>query len=150
MSLTVVRTLNILFLYRTTHYLLNYWYVVVVFKFYMVGWILRWIIFVRPLRVPEPPDLPSYGLSNDFAFSNTGIDFGGQLYVKKKNGDSDWLFKCYICLFTCGTTRNVPLELRPSVTAGQLIRHLKRFAGRTGKLNLFVSDNFEFNELKNN
>ena len=41
---------------------------------------------VRPLRIPEPPDLPSYRLSNDFTFSNTGIDFGGQLNVKKKLG----------------------------------------------------------------
>ena len=107
---------------------------------------------VWPLTVPKPPDLPSYRLSNDYAFSNTGIDIGGPLYVKKKFGDSDWLFKCYICLFTCGTTRNVPLELRPLVSAGHLIRYLKRFAGRTGKINLFISDNFQTfasNELKN-
>ena len=35
----------------------------------------------RPFRGPEPPDLPSYGLSNDYAFSNTGIDFAGPFYV---------------------------------------------------------------------
>ena len=31
----------------------------------------------RPLRGPEPPALPSYRLSNDYGFSNTGIDFAG-------------------------------------------------------------------------
>ena len=97
----------------------------------------------QPLRGPEPPDLPSYCLSNHYAFSNTGIDFAGPLYVKNIYGDSDSLFKCYICLFTCTTTRNIHLELTPSVSAHHLISCLKRFAGRRGKINLFISVNFK-------
>ena len=61
----------------------------------------------QPLKVHEPPDLPSYRLSNDYPFSNTGIDFVNPLYVKNIYGDSDSLFKCYICLYTCDTTLNV-------------------------------------------
>ena len=105
-----------------------------------------------PLRGPEPPDLPSYRLSNDYAFSNTGIDFAGPLYVKNIYGDSGLLFKFYICLFTCATTRNVHLELTPSMSAQHLISCLKRFAGRRGKIDLFISDNFQTfvsDELKN-
>ena len=71
----------------------------------------------RSLRVPEPPDLPSYRLSNDYAFTNTGIDFAGLLYVSNSYGNSDSLFKCYTCLFMCATTRNVHLELMPSMSA---------------------------------
>ena len=54
----------------------------------------------QPLKGPEPPDLPSYRLSNDYAFSNTGIDFADPLYVENIYGDSDSLVKCCICLFT--------------------------------------------------
>ena len=73
----------------------------------------------RPLRVPEPPDLPSYRLSNDYAFTNTGIDFAGLLYGPNSYGNSHSLFKCYTCLFMCGTgtTPNVHLELMPSMSA---------------------------------
>ena len=106
----------------------------------------------RPLRGPEPSDLPSYRLSNDYDFSNTGIDFAGPLYVRNIYGDSDSLFKCYIRLFTCATTRNVHLEVAPSMSAQHLISCLTRFAGRRGKINLFTSDNFQTfvsDELKN-
>ena len=95
------------------------------------------------LRGPEPPDLPSYYLSNDYGFSNTGIDFAGPLYVKYIYKNSDSLFKCYICLFTCATTRNVHLEFTPSMSAQHLSSCLKRFARRRGKINLFISDNFQ-------
>ena len=75
----------------------------------------------QPLDGPEPPDLSSYRLSNDYAFSNTGIDFASLLYVKNIYGDSDLLFKCYICLFTCAATCNVHLELTRSVGSQHLI-----------------------------
>ena len=59
-----------------------------------------------------PPDLPAYRLSFDYTFSNTGIDFAASLYVKNVySDDKDEMFKCYICLLTCATTRNVHLEL---------------------------------------
>ena len=97
----------------------------------------------RRLRGPEPPDLPRHRLSNDYGFSNNGIDFADPLYVKQIYGDSDLLFKCYICLFTCATTRNIHLELAPSMSAQHLISCLRRFATRRGNINLFISDNFQ-------
>ena len=96
--------------------------------------------------------MPSYRLSNDHAFSNTGINFAGPLYVKNIYGDSDSLFKCYISSFTRTTTRNVHLEIAPSMSARHLISYLRRFTGRREKINLFINDNFEtfvFDELNN-
>ena len=72
--------------------------------------------------------------------------------MKNIYGDSDSLFKCYICLFTFATTRNVHLELTPSMSAQNLIGCLKRLIGRRGKINLFISDSFQTfvsNALKN-
>ena len=51
------------------------------------------------------------------------------------------MFKCYIALFTCASTRAVHLELAPDLTAKSFLRVLKRFFGRRGIPNLFISDN---------
>jgi len=95
-----------------------------------------------PLRGPPPPDLPSFRMSFDFAFSNTGIDFAGPLYVRNIYGDSNTMYKSYICLFTCATTRNIHLELTPDMTTHSLINSLERFLSRRGCINMFISDNF--------
>ena len=63
--------------------------------------------------------------------------------MKRFYGNNYSLFKCYICLFTCATTRNVHLELTSSIIAGHLISCLKRFAGRQGKIYLFIGDKFQ-------
>jgi len=93
-----------------------------------------------PLRGPPPPDLPSFRMS--FDFSNTGIDFAGPLYVRDIYGDSNTMYKSYICQFTCATTRNIHLELTPDMTTHSLINSLERFLSRRGCINMFISDNF--------
>ena len=72
--------------------------------------------------------------------------------MKNIYGDSDSLIKSYICLFTCATTCSVHLELAPSMSAQHLSSCLTRLARRRGKINLFISDNFQTfvsDELKN-
>ena len=54
------------------------------------------------------PDLPGFRVKGDFAFSFTGIDFAGPLFVKNRKSD---MRKVYICLFTCATSRAIHLEL---------------------------------------
>ena len=55
-----------------------------------------------------------------------GVGFAGPLYIKDIYGKSDQMFKSYICLFTCATTRNVHLELIPSMDASDVIKALVR------------------------
>ena len=92
---------------------------------------------------PESPSLPSYRLAVEFAFETIGLDFAGPLYVKdiysKTSPNSN---KCYILLCTCATTRNVHLELTPSMHDVSVIRATKRFLARRGIIKLFISDNF--------
>ena len=40
------------------------------------------------------------------------------------------MFISYICLFTCATTRNVHLELTPSMDASDVIKVLARFPSK--------------------
>ena len=64
------------------------------------------------------PDLPGFRVKGDFAFSFTGVDFAGPLFVKNRKSD---MRKVYICLFTCATSRAIHLELVNDLTADTFI-----------------------------
>ena len=99
----------------------------------------------RTLLGLEPSDLPKFRLDFDYAFCNTGVDFARPLSVKDICGKSDQMFKNNICLFTCATTRNVHLELTPSMDASDVIKTLVQFLSRRGctkVLNLMQFLNF--------
>ena len=90
---------------------------------------------------PEPAPLPGFRLSDDFAFSHIGIDYAGPLYIKniyKSDGD---MYKAYILLITCATSRAIHLELVPDQKAETLIRALIRFQSCRGIPNFVISDN---------
>ena len=98
-------------------------------------------ILGRAYSTPPAPPLPSFRVSDDLAFSKVGVDFAGPLYVKNIYESKGEVFKCYIALFTCASTRAIHVELVPDLTASSFIRVLKRFFGRRGLPNLFISDN---------
>ena len=97
----------------------------------------------KPIFGPPPPDLPIFRVSNEFAFTNVGIDYAGPLFVKEIYLPSPKMFKAYILLFTCAATRSVHIELCPGMSGSCLIRCLKRFISHRGKLNMAISDNFQ-------
>ena len=70
------------------------------------------------------------------------MNFAGPLYVKDIYWKNDQVFKSYICLFTCATTRNVHLELTPTMDASDVIKALVRFLSRRGCIKTFISNNF--------
>jgi len=61
----------------------------------------------KPYSVPDPPPLPYVRTKEGEPFEITGVDFTGVLYVKSSAGES----KVYICLFMCGLTRAIHLEV---------------------------------------
>ena len=75
-------------------------------------------------------------------FSNTGVNLAGPLYIKDIYGKNDQMFKSYIFLFTCASTRNVHLELTTSMDASDVIKALVRFLSRRGCIKMLISDNF--------
>ena len=57
---------------------------------------------------PVPPDLPEFRVSDEPPFTNVRVDYCRPLFVKPSlNGDRNAIFKCWILLFTCCTTRGV-------------------------------------------
>ncbi len=63
------------------------------------------------------------------------------LFVKSVFGKEIQVSKVYICLFTCGSTRAIHIELTPSLTTQAFIRCLRRFVARRGIPELIKSDN---------
>ena len=83
------------------------------------------------------PQLPKDQVGDYPPFAVTGVDFAGPLYVNTSQ-DQD---KVYICLFTCGVTRAVHLELTVDLTANSFLQAFHRFASRRGLPTKMISDN---------
>ena len=91
--------------------------------------------------VPSPPPLPQFRVSEEFAYTQLGVDFAGPVYVKNIYTRDKKTYKAYIALFTCASTRGIHLELTPDLSAQAFVRSLQRFIGRRGVPSFIVSDN---------
>ena len=90
---------------------------------------------------PEAPLLPEFRVKKDFAFSYTGIDYVGPLFVKNISFGKDVMFKCWLVLFTCCNSRCIYLDLVvPDCSAETCVSTLKRFINSRDAPKLFVSD----------
>ena len=92
----------------------------------------------RGFKVPPPPDLPEFRLSQKPAFTCVGVDYAGPLYIREPNCSTTK--KVYILLFTCCSTRAVHQELATDLSADVFIRCLRRFTARRGLPEIIVSD----------
>ena len=82
-------------------------------------------------QYPARPDLPSYRLSDKFAFTYSAVDYAGPLCVNNIYGKLQ-TFKCQIILFTCASTRCIYLNLVPDCSSSSCVRVLKRFFAARG------------------
>ena len=78
-------------------------------------------------------------MSEGQAFSTTGVDYAGPLYVKSSTGDQRPT-KLYIALFTCAVVRAVHLEVVEDVSLESFIRAFRRFVSRQGVPERLISD----------
>ena len=85
------------------------------------------VVFIGLVLPPSPlkttaweattlPDLPRIPVSDDPPFTHVGIDFAGPLYYRASSDSESNNERCYVCLFTCATTRAVHLELARNLT----------------------------------
>ena len=91
--------------------------------------------------IPPTAKLPPFRVEESPAFTSTGIDFAGPLFVRrvaKEKGDKE---KVFIALFTCGSSRAVHLDVVPYLSVETFIRSFKRFICRRGIPRWVVSDN---------
>ena len=95
----------------------------------------------RPYEARKEADLPGFRVRETVAFSKTGVEFAGPLFVKDGVGGTS---KFYIALFTCCVSRAVHLDLVRGLSALEFMRCLRRFSARPGTPSLYslmTSDN---------
>ena len=92
---------------------------------------------------PKTPALPKFRVQKDFAFSITGLDYAGHLYVKNvyTKSEKEEMHKCWLALFTCANSRCLFLDLVPNNSAETCVLALKRFISSRGVPKLIISDN---------
>ena len=95
----------------------------------------------RPYNAPPQPLLPDFRVSDEMAFTQVGVNFAGPVYLKDVYSKSKKVYKAYIAIFTCTSSRAVHLELVPDLSTGTFLRCLKRFVSRRGVPRLVISDN---------
>ena len=89
------------------------------------------------MTMPPSPQLPQDQFSSQAPFSMTGVDFAGPLYVQVTGQSA----KTYVCLFTCGSTRAIHLELTSDLTATSFLLAFRHFVSRRGLPLKMMSDN---------
>ena len=77
----------------------------------------------KAYSIPDPPPLPRARTKEGKPFEVTGVDFTGALYVRNSKGEN----KVYICLFTCGLTRAVHLEVVSDLNLETFLQAFRRF-----------------------
>ena len=91
----------------------------------------------RPYKVKPMVPWSTSKVIRSKAFTNTGLDYFGPLYIRQgKNRVKVW-----VCLFTCITVGVIHLELVEDMTAEQLLSALCRFIARRGNSDQITLDN---------
>ena len=85
--------------------------------------------------------MPKERVEPSFAFENIGIDYAGPVFVRNNYGEQSDLYKAWIALITCMSSRAVYLDLATSYDSDALIRILERFFSRYNAPKLITSDN---------
>ncbi|XP_057297390.1 uncharacterized protein LOC130627797 [Hydractinia symbiolongicarpus] len=86
------------------------------------------------------PALPKSRLSNHHPFKHTGLDYAGSLYVRNVyHGGS--MYKAWVFLFTCTSTRALHLDLVPNASSSGCIRSLRQYFSERCIPSEIISDN---------
>ena len=93
----------------------------------------------RPYKYPDVSNLPRDRLRDDIPFSCTGVDYFGPLYYRTVDDES--IYKCFVSLFTCASTRGLVLMLVPDASNKSFVDALREFISRIGCPQVMISDN---------
>lgn len=95
----------------------------------------------KPYRYPAAPPLTKLRLQDNHPFSTTGVDNFGPLYVKEVFPNRNRLYKAWVALYTCASSRAILLDLVPDIGSTSFIRSFRRMIARRGCPSNVISDN---------
>ncbi|XP_058816806.1 uncharacterized protein LOC131680102 [Topomyia yanbarensis] len=93
----------------------------------------------RPIQQPVG-QLPIGRVTANEAFTHTGVDYCGPLYLKPTHRRAA-ARKCYVAVFVCLATKAVHLELVGDLSTNTFLMALNRFIWRRNKPSHMYSDN---------
>ena len=85
--------------------------------------------------------LPADRVNISLTFFHSSVDYAGPFNVKLSSIRRAKLYKCYIAVFVCLSTKAYHLELVSALTAEAFVEAFKRFIGRRGLVQMIRSDN---------
>lgn len=97
----------------------------------------------KPKQIfPMMADLPRYRVDEPIkAFTHTGIDNAGPLYITLTRKRGIRSQKAYLCIFICLVTRAVHFELASDLSSTTFLNAFRRFLSRRGPCQFVYSDN---------
>lgn len=96
----------------------------------------------NPVPYTSPmSNLPDNRIKFSLPFETTGVDYAGPFQILNKPGRGAKLFKCYLVIFVCFSTKAVHLEVVTNLTTEHFLMCLKRFTSRRGIPHDLYSDN---------
>ena len=98
-------------------------------------------LYGKPYRAVPAPPLPNFLAAEESAFSVVGADHAGPVFVRNIFASDSTLYKSYILVITCTSSRSVYFEITPDLSGPAFIRSFIRFQGRRDSPFLVVSDN---------
>ncbi|XP_055584876.1 uncharacterized protein LOC129737741 [Uranotaenia lowii] len=84
-------------------------------------------------------ELPASRVTPARAFTTTGVDYFGPLYVRP--GFRRAAVKAYVAVFVCFASKAVHLEIVTDLSTARFLQALRRFTSRRGKCAVLHSDN---------
>lgn len=85
--------------------------------------------------------LPADRVNPSRPFQKVGIDYGGPFSIKMHRVRKPLIYKAYILLFVCFTTKAIHIELASNLTTECFLQCLKRFISRRNKPSIIYCDN---------
>ena len=85
-------------------------------------------------------DLPAFRITQLKCFSHTTLDYVGPVSITMGKYRGSKVSKAYICIFVCGATKAVHIELVSSLSPDAFIAALRRFVARRGTCSAIYSD----------
>ena len=86
-------------------------------------------------------NLPAPRVQSNAAFSHTGVDYFGPLYIKEKKWRNRTTLKVYGCVFICMSTKAVNIEIVNNLTTDVFLAAFRRFISLRAVPSEVYSDN---------
>ena len=95
----------------------------------------------RPYKYPEHSDLPETRFVENYPFDAVGVDYLGPLLCLHVYGDVNKLYKAWVVIYMCATTRSIILDVAHNAGASCFIKCFSRLISRRGCPSTVLSDN---------